>query len=481
MVMSTGKLALAILWLLPVCTVCQRTTDDIATSVMEVVKFRSPTLALTHLRIIDGTGAAPHENQTLIIGGGIVQSIAPSENARIPERARVVDLSGRTAFPGLVGMHDHLYYTAALYDSGPLLQQQSFTFPRLYLANGVTTIRTAGSIAPDTDLNLKNLIDAGEIPGPRIHFTGPYLEGPGGLLEMSSLRTPQETRATVEYWADRGATSFKAYTHITRAQLQAAVDAAHARGLKITGQLCSVGFQEAAEMGIDNLEHGFAVDTEFNSLKKPDLCPPGAFVGLTDIDVSGLEIRRLIHLLVRKHVAITSTLAVFEQYVSGRPDPSDSVLGLMSSVSRSSCLGQRDDLRREQSSNQFGVVLKKEMLLERAFVKAGGLLMTGADPTGNGCVLAGFGDLRGLELLVEAGFTPTEVIQIATSNGAKFLGVSDKIGTLEPGKVADLVVVRGDPTKDIRDIENTETTFKDGLGHDPAKLLQQVKSNVGFH
>lgn len=474
--MSKARLALALLSLWPICTCCQQSADNIAPSLREVVKLRSPTLALTNLRIIDGTGAAPVGNQTIIISGGIIRSISPSDNTRIPESATVVDLSGRTALPGLVGMHDHLYYTAALYDSGPLLQEQSFSFPRLYLANGVTTIRTAGSIAPDIDLNLKRLVDSGEVPGPRIQFSGAYLEGPGGVLQMPALRTPQEARSTVEYWAERGATSFKAYTHITRAQLQAAIDAAHARGLKITGHLCSVGFQEAAEMGIDNLEHGFAVDTEFNSHKKPDLCPSGAFSGLMDMDVNGPEMQRLIQLLVRNRVAVTSTLAVFEQYVSGRPDPPAAVLDLMSPISRDSCLAQR----RQQSSEQFGVVLKKEMLLERAFVKAGGLLMTGADPTGNGCVLAGFGDLRGLELLVEAGFSPVEAIQIATQNGAKFLELSDKLGTLEPGKVADLIVVRGDPTKDIRDIENIETILKDGMGYDRVKLLQQVKSNVGF-
>jgi imidazolonepropionase-like amidohydrolase len=112
-------------------------------------------------------------------------------------------------------------------------------------------------------------------------------------------------------------------------------------------------------------------------------------------------------------------------------------------------------------------------------VRAGGLLLAGEDPTGIGGVLAGFGDQREVELLVEAGFTPLEAIHIATANGAQYLGESDRIGTIAAGKAADLVVVKGDPSKKIEDIENVEIVFKDGTGYDSAKLIDSVRGMVG--
>jgi hypothetical protein len=125
-------------------------------------------------------------------------------------------------------------------------------------------------------------------------------------------------------------------------------------------------------------------------------------------------------------------------------------------------------------------LLRKEMDFEVAFAKAGGLLLAGPDPTGNGGVLPGFGDQREIELLVEAGFTPVEAIQIATENGALYLGQQDRIGTLASGKQADLVLIKGDPSKRIDEIENVETVFKEGIGYDSKKLIDSVRGQVGI-
>jgi imidazolonepropionase-like amidohydrolase len=115
-----------------------------------------------------------------------------------------------------------------------------------------------------------------------------------------------------------------------------------------------------------------------------------------------------------------------------------------------------------------------------AFAKAGGLLLAGPDPTGNGGVLPGFGDQREIELLVEAGFTPSQAIQIGTENGAIYLGQRDRIGTLAPGKQADIVLIKGDPSSNIADIENVETVFKAGVGYDSKKLIDSVRGQVGI-
>jgi imidazolonepropionase-like amidohydrolase len=143
-------------------------------------------------------------------------------------------------------------------------------------------------------------------------------------------------------------------------------------------------------------------------------------------------------------------------------------------------LSGRDRLP-EQARSSSTLRIKKEVEFERAFVKAGGLLMAGCDPTGNGSALAGFGDQRNIELLVEGGFSAAEAIQIATLNGARFLGLDDHIGSIARGKQADLVVLDGNPVKQISDVEKVRMVFRDGVGFDPAKLIESVRGQVGLH
>jgi imidazolonepropionase-like amidohydrolase len=459
-------------------------TVKLSPEVREYVKLDDRIIALTHVRVIDGTGQAPRADQTLIIRDGIVARMGDTTSTPIPAGAKVIDLTDHSVMPGLVGMHDHMFYPQPVNLAGQRIrgvlqfeQQSSFTFPRLYLAAGVTSLRTTASVEPYADLNLKSWIDAGKIPGPKIHVTGPYLEGEGNFrLPVHELRGPDDARKNVEYWADEGVTSFKAFVHITTAELRAVIEGAHKRGLKVTGHLCSITFHEAAELGIDNIEHGFVLATEFNSEKKPDICPPTteqsrtAFLALTP---DSPQVRDLFETLIRHHVAITSTLPVMEAYSSDRPPLQQRVLDVMSPQAQAAYLAQRV----QQPASR---TLKKEMELEYAFVKAGGMLLAGPDPTGIGGVVAGFGDQREVELLVEAGFTPVEAIHIATENGARFLHEEDQIGTLAPGKRADLVVVRGDPSSKISDIENVEIVFKDGVGYDPAKLIDSVRGLVGL-
>jgi hypothetical protein len=265
---------------------------------------------------------------------------------------------------------------------------------------------------------------------------------------------------------------------ITRDELGAAIQEAHARHQKLTGHLCSVTWREAIQLGIDDLEHGpIFTDTEFVSDKKPDQCPTGGTASWEKKEISNSEVQDLIHDLVSHHVAVTSTLPVFEASVPGRPTLQQRVLNAMSPNARASYLARR--ARIPTTNTQNAASMKKEMDFEVAFVKAGGLLLAGPDPTGNGGVLPGFGDQREIELLVEAGFTPVQAIQIATQNGAKFLGQDDRIGTLAVGKQADIVLVKGDPSKNIADIENVETVFKDGVGYDSRKLIDAVRGQVG--
>jgi hypothetical protein len=293
----------------------------------------------------------------------------------------------------------------------------------------------------------------------------------------------------VNYWLDEGVDNFKAYNFITADELSAAITAAHKRGAKVTGHLCSIGFREAAALGIDNLEHGLLVDTEFFPWKKPGECPytPKDMDFISRLDVQSGPVHEMILDLVKHHVAITSTLPVFEVEVPGRPSIQRRVLDALSPEARSAFLdnkvrmGDQGRLKRiyESDVSPMTGAFKKEMDFEYAFAKAGGTLLAGEDPTGIGGILAGFGDQREVELLIEAGFTPLEAIHIATANGAQFLGEADRIGTIAPGKSADLVVIKGDPSQKIEDIENVETIFKDGIGYDPARLLDSVRGIAG--
>jgi imidazolonepropionase-like amidohydrolase len=450
-----------------------------APGVKPFVTVDAPVLALLHVRVIDGTGAEAREDQTIVIDHGKIAAMGPAASTPVPAGAQGLDLNGQTVIPGLVGMHEHLFYPSGA--GIPIYNEQAFSFPRLYLATGVTTARTAGSLEPYTDLNVKRLVDAGRMPGPKLFITGPYLEGPGSLAgpQMHELSGPEDAVRTVEYWVSEGATSFKAYMNITRAELKAAVEAAHQHGIKVTGHLCSIGFREAAALGIDNLEHGLLVDTEFHPGKQPDVCPPQAVTRgeLARLDIASAPVRDMIADLVKHNVAITSTLAVFEAFDGSRPPLEQRFLDALTPEAQVSYLGSR---ARAQAGS-FLPMLKKELEFEYAFVKAGGLLISGADPTGNGGALAGFADQRNIELLVEGGFAPLEAIRIATSNGARYLGELDRIGTVAIGKQADLVVIDGNPAAHIADIRKVKLVFKDGAGYDPAKLLDSIRGSVALH
>ncbi|MFL6228821.1 MAG: amidohydrolase family protein, partial [Pyrinomonadaceae bacterium] len=401
------------------------------------VRVDAPVVALAHVRVIDGTGAAALDDQTIVIGDGKIQSTGPAAAAKPPANALTLDLRGYTVLPGLVGMHDHMFFPQG--GSPPIYSDMGISFPRLYLALGVTSIRTTGSVAPYTDLEIKRLIDGGRMIGPKMHVTAPYLEGRGAYTPvMHELTGPDDARRMVNFWADEGATSFKAYMNITREELRAAVEEAHKRGLKVTGHLCSIGFREAAEIGIDNLEHGLLVDSEFVPDKRPDVCPPGGAVSasLRQLDLNGAAAQETIRTLVAKNVALTSTLPVFE---AGSAPLAQSGIGAASALLNQRALNvMSTDARvrylsaraRVSSESNYVALLRKAMDFERAFVRAGGLLLAGPDPTGNGGVVAGFGDLREVELLVEAGFTPVEAIKIATLNGAKFLGEDARVGSV---------------------------------------------------
>ena len=467
--------------------------ESLTPAARQLVRVGTPRVVLEHVEVIDGTGAAPLYDRNVTIENGGIAAISTGANEQPRDGTTLLDLRGYSIMPGIVGMHDHLWFATApnsrpngTWDKPGIRHEMAFSAPRLYLAGGVTTIRTAGSVAPYTDIWVARNIEAGIMLGPHMDVTGPYLQGldPSGAPDFMQLASAEDARQTVSFWADHGATSFKAYTNITRDELRAAIEEAHRRGLKVTGHLCSVTYMEAIELGIDNLEHGFMENTGNYPNRREDACSSEA--GNYDLErmvPNSPEAKALIAALVSHHVAVTSTLALRSAGLpgiglqnDGRPLPA----GLVDAMSRA----MREDFEDwrthlSPTRSRLAVMMHNEMGLEREFVAAGGLLIAGPDPVGVNGLVPGFADHHEIEMLVEAGFAPVEAIKIATLNGAIYLGRDRSIGSIEVGKSADILVTKGDPTSHIRDIENVQIVFKDGVGYDTAKLRASAKGRYG--
>jgi len=293
--------------------------------------------------------------------------------------------------------------------------------------------------------------------------------GPGYPdLRMAQVSTPEEAGRFVNHWADEGVSWIKVYTRIRRRELAAVIDEAHARGIKVTGHLCAVTAREAAELGIDNIEHNPS-NSDFDPQKQSDVCPQRSS-GL--VDPASEAVAATIRVLVTNNVAITATLPEAEAYEPGRPAADPRVFDFMEPAT----LSAYRDRRPRVDAGPAGYLAWLQAVF-RAFVDAGGLLVAGIDPVFPS-LLPGFADQRNYELLIEAGFPPEQAIKIMTYNGARLLGVDATLGTVETGKIADLVVVRGDAITDPTAIRNVVYVFKDGIAYDSPKLMESVRQQL---
>ncbi len=472
--MRTSKLTIALLTAPIFAAAAQRPT--LGPAVRPYIAVDTAVLALTHVRVIDGTGAAARADQTIVIRDGRIAVVGDASRVSIPSGAQVMDLTGESVIPGLVLVHEHLYYP-----TGPRVYANlSESFTRLYLAGGVTSMRTAGNMNGYGELETAAMINRGEKVGPWIDATAPYLEGPGlGLPQVHELKDAAEARRMVDFWHDMGATSLKAYMHITRAELGASIAEGHKLGMKLTGHLCSVTYREAVSLGIDDLEHGFFASTDFVPNKTPDVCPGQADgqAAVAKVDTSDANFKSLVHYLIQHHVALTSTLTVFETFTPGRPAPPG--LDVLDPILRDDFLRLKQRIDANPRSG-YATLFPRARAMEVAFYRAGGLLIAGTDPTGGGGVIPGYSDQRQIELLVEGGLTPLEAIKVCTLNGATYLGRANRVGSIAAGKQADLVVIGGDPSTHIEDVRKVELVFKQGVGYDPGKLIGSVSGKVGL-
>jgi imidazolonepropionase-like amidohydrolase len=416
-------------------------------------RSQEPTaVVLRNVRVIDGTGSPPSANQTVVIQGARIVAVGASGAVNVPPGATELDLAGHTVLPGLVMMHEHMIYMV----NGEFSHSLPFSAPRLYLAFGVTTIRTAGTDHPYVEKNLKRAIDRGEAPGPEIHLTSPYFNGPGGLLSDIIVTEPEEARRSVRYWAAEGFRWFKVHDHITRPVLEAIIDEAHKHQARVTGHLESIGCLDAVELGIDNIEHSW-----FSC--RSDLRGSGPS------DSRDARAEALFPRLVKAQVTVTATPVDYVRPLS------DGELDVLHPAARDAYA------RTRARAGKPGLPPppRGEGPLSLRFVKAGGRLVLGSDPC-CGATIPGFASHDAVKLLVEAGFTPLDAIRVATRQGATFLGIDDRVGTIAPGKEADLLIVRGNPAANIQDISNVVHVFANGKHYDPAALLAEVRGQVGW-
>ncbi len=468
------RLACTLLALAAVATPALAQRPVLKQNVLQYTTADSGTVAITGVTVIDGRGGAAKKGQTVVIANGMIADVGA--NVKAPAGARMIDGNGMTLIPGMVGMHDHMFYTAA----GGFANQMSFTAPRLYLASGVTTVRTTGSRSPYADINLKHAVDGGEVPGPRIHVTTPYLTGGEGGGSMFATDEPEAARRFVAYWASEGVTWLKFYTDVSRASMKAAIDEAHKHGMKATGHLCSVTFREAIDLGLDDFAHGVLTATDFIKDKQVDKCPNNSYK-LLDSLANGDpgQAKELIDYMIKKNVSMTTTMPVYEALYPNRQVTDQRSLDMMAPQVRTAYMQNRAFIDSVPNWIFTKDGFARALAFDKQFYAAGGVLGNGVDPTGNGGALPGFGDQRGYELLREAGLNAEQAVQVVSFNGAKILGVSDKLGSVEKGKIADLVLLKGDLGSDPSVIRNVVVVFKDGVGYDPEKLLNAARGRVG--
>ncbi len=425
----------------------------------DFIVYSQNELLLQNARIIDVEKGIVLEGHSILITNGKIARVEKTEKLSVAKTTAVVDMRGKTILPGLVMLHEHMSYFSgqAVWDHHPV------SFPKLYLAAGVTTLRTAGAENPMYDLNLKRRIDNGSAVGPRMFVTGPvFNDSSGGFLGDFIILNYKDGRRATAFWAEMGCTSFKVYSDISREALRGVIAEAHSRGLMVTGHLGKMSCTEAIGLGIDNIEHGFgSCSSELQF----------AFDSIWTIRQNDKRVQDLIAILIKNNTVLTVTPF------------SDSDF---SDTTTLEYLGLDEKERIKAFRKNKPPFLPKEANdrqlrpLEKDFIKKGGKIVLGADAADGG-IIPGFQNHNVLVSMVKAGWSPLEVLKMATIDGATFLKVEKELGSIKVGKVADLIIVSGKPDQVINDIKNVEIVFRNGIGYNSKALRDRVKGLVGRH
>lgn len=425
-------------------------------------------------RLWDGTSDDARPNPGILIRNGTILRVGPVDPRGSGAEAILLD-DGHFIMPGLFDLHAH--YAVDLFGEGRI--DEYTVNPVIFLANGVTSTFPAGEVDPAEARKGRERIAAGEIPGPRIYSSGPYW-GSARPGWSHAAMTADSIRREATYWALSGARAFKA-KGIRPGQLRVLIDVAHEHGLTVTGHLDSgfrnsVNPRDAILMGIDRVEHflGGAALPETRS----------AYASLELLDLADEDVARMIReqaeLFIEHGVYFDATLTAYGYFADREAVVFDywaDEMGFLTSYARRAV---EERLPREPL-DQFERIYYVKRETVRAFYDAGGgdQLTLGTDHPSWGEFFSGFGSHRELHAMVLAGIPNAAALRAGTINAARALGVDGRLGTVEQGKYADLLIVRGDPLTEITDTRNGHVVIRAGRVYDPAALFDSVRGKLG--
>jgi len=420
------------------------------------------TIAITHVTVLDPGAAVARRDQTVLVRGNRIASVAPAASSRLPPHTRVLDGRSKFLIPGLWDMHVH---TDVPEGRGVLA---------LYVANGVTGVRDMGGDW-DTLRTWRRAIARGELLGPRLVVSGPYLDGNDQPIPHLLVRTPAEAGAAVDSLARLGVDFVKLHTGLTREAYFAAERAARIHRLPVAGHVPRVvGAADASDSGLASIEHLLAVPVPCTPAESVALEPRYPVQGALG-RCSSRNLAPLYALLVKNHTWVTPTFAA-QVEVAGWPNrsvPGDSLQHYLPAVLRSyvaSIFPMPDGI--PAGADSVGRAMLRKRLSQLAEMQRAGVgVLTGTDaPLRNSP--PGFGLHEELFLLVQGGLSPGEALRAATVDAARFLGLQDSLGSIAPGKLADLVLLDADPLADIRNTRRIRAVIANGRLLDAVDLAR---------
>ncbi len=421
-------------------------------------------IALVGATVIDGTGAPPMPDQTILIEGERIAAVG--RDLVVPDNAIVIDVTGNAVIPGLIDMHGHMY---------ALRSNQFEAYPRLFLAGGVTTAFSPGDFDPAGMTALRDAIARGEVVGTRIFTAGPYFDhAPSIVPWIEGVSSAAAALDKFAEWRDR-IDAVKVYASITEQEVAGLITAAHEAGLFVTGHLGGIPTRRAVALGIDGLEHGIFAIAELSS-HGPTAPINDQYCALAELDLTSPIVDSVISDIVRHGVYVTPTIVTM-QAMHPEFDPVVADWERYLSDDMRAVLAERAEFLDARGAECLGRAVEKQLAFVGQLHRRGGVVLVGTDPV-TPELLPGFALHRELQNLVAAGLTPLEAITAATANAAAALGRDEELGTIAPGRWADLVVVDGDPSMEIGSVSNIRLVLKAGDQYDPTALRQSVVGTI---
>ncbi|MGA8153484.1 MAG: amidohydrolase family protein [Terriglobales bacterium] len=415
---------------------------------------QAKTLAIVGATLIDGTGSAAVPDAAVVIEDGRIVAVGPRSGVQIPPNATLVDARGKTLLPGLWDMHAHFEQV----EWGPI-----------YLAAGVTTVRDCGNEF-EFITAVRDAIAQGRGLGPRLLLAG-IVDGSGReTVGVERVDTPEQARAWTDRYHETGFQQMKIYSSVKLEEVKAVTEEAHRLGMTVTGHVPEgLTAYQVVEAGQDQINHvGYILDM-MHAPFPSDMNRPERQKALADIDLNSSEAGEAIAFLKEHHTVIDPTMALFEFLTASTAKPPASFEPGVTTVAPELAEQLLDVGPPSSSSELREKVFEKELALVGRLHQAGVPIVAGTDQT-----VPGYSLHREIELYVQAGFTPMEAIQAATIVPARVMGLDKEVGTIEPGKRADLIILNGNPLEDIRNTRNVEYVITNGKMFHCAELWESV-------